>query len=55
MIYAPQKEDHQSTSILWYIWKKRNNEIFSNINIDHMNTLKLAERESILWTEAHVS
>ena len=39
----PHMEDHQFTWILWYIWKCRNNKVFSNMDIDPMNMLKLAE------------
>ena len=47
-------EDHQFVWILWYIWKSRNNKVFSNLNIDPMDMLKLAETESTLWAEAQV-
>ena len=47
-------EDHQFTWMLWYIWKGRNNKIFSNLDIDPRDTLKLVEKESTLWAEAHV-
>ena len=47
-------EDHQFVWILWYIWKGRNNKVFSNLDIDPRDTLKLAETESTLWVEAHV-
>ena len=50
----PQMEDHQFAWILWYIWKGRNNKVFSNLDIDSMDTLKLAETESTLWAEAQV-
>ena len=50
----PQMEDHQFAWILWYIWKGRNNKVFSNLDIDPMDTLKLAETESKLWEEAQV-
>ena len=42
----PQMEDHQFAWILWYIQKYRNNKVFSNLDIDPMDTLKLAETES---------
>ena len=45
-------EDHHFAWILWYIWKGRNNKVFSNLDIDPRDTLKLAEIESILWAEA---
>jgi len=32
-----------------------NNNFFSNLDMDPRDTLKLAETESILWAEAHVS
>ena len=47
-------DDHQFAWILWYIWKARNNKIFSNMDIDPRETLKLAELESSLWTETQV-
>ena len=34
--------------------KRRNNKIFSNLDIDHRETLKFTETESTLWTEAQV-
>ncbi|WZZ07561.1 hypothetical protein YC2023_093482 [Brassica napus] len=48
-------EDHQFAWILWYIWKGRNNKVFSNLDIDLRETLRLAEVESTLWAEAQVS
>ena len=50
----PKMEDHQFAWILWYIWKDRNNKVFSNLDIDLKETLNLAELESTLWAEAHV-
>ena len=50
----PQMDDHQFAWILWYIWKWRNNKIFSNLDIDTRETLKLVETESTLWAEAHI-
>ena len=47
-------EDHQFAWILLYIWKARNNKVFSNLDDDPRETLNLAELESTLWTEAHV-
>ena len=47
-------DDHQFAWILWYIWKGRNNKVFSNLDMDPSDTLKLAETESTLWAEAHV-
>ena len=47
-------EDHQFTWILWYIWKGRNNKLFSNLDIDPKETLNLAELESKLWAETHI-
>lgn len=48
----PDMEDHQFIWILWYIWKAKNNKVFSNLDIDPIETLKLAETESVLWKEA---
>ena len=48
-------EDHQFAWILWYIWKCRNNKVFINLDVDPRYTLKLAELESTLWAEAHVT
>ena len=31
---SPAMEDHQFAWILWYIWKGRNNKVFSNLDID---------------------
>ena len=50
----PKMDDHQFAWILWYIWKARNNKVFSNLDIDPRDTLQLAELESSLWAEAHV-
>ena len=47
-------EDHHFAWILWYIWKGRNNKVFSNLDIDPRDTLNLAETESTLWAEAQV-
>ena len=47
-------DDHQFAWILWYIWKGINNKVFSNLDIDPRDTLKLAETESSLWAEAHI-
>ena len=38
----PQMDDHKFTWILWYIWKERNNKVFSNLDMDPRDTLKLA-------------
>ncbi|CDY52425.1 BnaC03g74510D [Brassica napus] len=46
--------DHQFAWILWYIWKGMTNKVFSNIDIDPIETLKLVETESILWAEAQL-
>ena len=51
---APPMEDHQFAWILWYIWKGRNNKVFSNLDIDPRDTLNLAEMESIIWAEAQL-
>ena len=48
-------ENHQFAWILWYIWKGRNNKVFSYLDIDPRDTFKLAEKESLLWAEAHIS
>ena len=50
----PKMDDHQFAWILWYIWKGRNNKVFSNLDIDPRETLKLAELKSPLWAEAQV-
>ena len=47
-------EDHLFAWLLWYIWKGRNNKVFSNLDIDPRETIKLAETESTLWAEAQV-
>ena len=47
-------EDHHFAWILWYIWKGRNNKVFSNLDIDPRDTLNLAETKSTLWTEAQM-
>ena len=47
-------EDHQFAWILWYIWKVRNNKVFSNLDIDPLDTIKLAETESTLWAETQI-
>ena len=51
---SPQLDDHQFAWILWYIWKGRNNKVFSNLDMDPRDTIKLAETESTLWAEAHI-
>ena len=50
----PELEDHQFVWILWYIWKEKNNKVFSNLDIYPRDTLKLAETESLLWAESHI-
>ena len=50
----PKMDDHQFAWILWYIWKARNNKVFSNPDINPMDTLQLAKLESSLWAEAQV-
>ncbi|KAG2249116.1 hypothetical protein Bca52824_088744 [Brassica carinata] len=50
----PQMEDHQFAWILWYIWKGRNNNVFSNMDVDSLDTLKLADTESKLWAESQI-
>ena len=47
-------DDNHFAWILWYIWKGRNNKVFSNLDIDPRDTLKLAETESALWAEAQI-
>ena len=51
----PKMEDNQFAWILWYIWKGRNNKVFSNLDVDPRDTLKLPELESTLWAETHVT
>ncbi|XP_018462435.1 uncharacterized protein LOC108833522 [Raphanus sativus] len=48
-------EDHHYAWILWYIWKARNNKVFSNLDVDPRDTLQLAETESRLWLDAQIS
>ncbi|CAG7875708.1 unnamed protein product [Brassica rapa] len=43
-------EDHQFAWILWYIWKAMNNKVFSNLDMDPMDTLKLAETWISTWS-----
>ncbi|XP_048622681.1 uncharacterized protein LOC125591851 [Brassica napus] len=50
----PKMKDHHFAWLLWYIWKGRNNKVFSNLDIDPRETIKLAETESTLWAEAQV-
>ena len=50
----PKMDDDQFAWILWYIWKARNNKVFSNLDIDPRDTLNLAEVESSVWAEAQV-
>ena len=50
---SPAMDDHHFAWILWYIWKGRNNKVFSNLDIDPRDTFRLAETESLLWSEAH--
>lgn len=52
---SPELEDHQVSWILWYIWKGRNNKVFSNLDIDLRDTRRLAETKSLLWAEAQTS
>ena len=47
-------DDHDFAWILWYIWKARNNKVFSNLDMDPRETLKLAKTESTPWAEAQV-
>ncbi|XP_056850946.1 uncharacterized protein LOC130500206 [Raphanus sativus] len=48
----PKMNDHQFAWILWYIWKARNNKVFSNLDVDARDTLTLAETESTMWAAA---
>ena len=50
----PEMDDHQFAWILWYIWKRRNNKVFCNIDVEPSETLRIAEIESILWAEAQL-
>ena len=50
----PKMKDHQFVWILWYIWKAQSNKVFSNLDIDPRETLRLEEVESTLWAEAQV-
>ena len=50
----PQMDDHQFAWILSYIWKGRNNKVFSNLDIDPRDTLNLAETDTTLWAETHI-
>ena len=47
-------DDHQFAWILWYIWNGRNNKVFSNIDVEPSETLRIAETESILLAEAQL-
>ena len=47
-------EDHHFAWILWYIWKCRNNKVFSNLDMDPRDTIKLVETESTQWAEAQI-
>ena len=51
----PKMDDHQFAWILWYLWKGRNNKVFSNLDIDPRETLQKTELESSLWVEAHLA
>ena len=51
---VPQMEDHQFACILWYIWKARNNKVFSNLDIDPLDTLKLAEKINIVGWDTYI-
>ncbi|XP_056848447.1 uncharacterized protein LOC130498828 [Raphanus sativus] len=50
----PKVECHQFPWILWYIWKARNLKVFSNLDVDPRDTLKLADTESALWNDAQM-
>ncbi|KAL0815994.1 hypothetical protein Bca101_072438 [Brassica carinata] len=47
-------KDQQFAWILWYIWKAMNTKVFNNLDIDPLDTLKLAETESTLWAETQI-
>ncbi|XP_018453986.1 uncharacterized protein LOC108825151 [Raphanus sativus] len=51
---SPKMEDHHFAWILWYIWKGRNNKVFSNLDIDPRDTLKIAVTEAKIWEDAKV-
>ena len=41
--------------ILWYIWKSRNDKVYSNKNGNPQEILRLAEMESKIWMESQVT
>ena len=47
-------DDQQFAWVLWYILKGRSNNVFSNLDIDSRDTLKLVELESTFLVEVHV-
>lgn len=49
---VPQMDDHQYAWILWYIWKSRNNKVFSNLEVEPKDILKFAVTESTFWADA---
>ena len=51
----PELKYHQFAWILRYIWKVQNNKVFSNLDIDPRDTLKLAEIELLFSGEARNS
>lgn len=52
---SPYIQDHGYAWILWYLWKGRNGKVFNGVDRDPMETLKMAEIESILWNEAQMA
>ncbi|XP_056860083.1 uncharacterized protein LOC130508541 [Raphanus sativus] len=48
----PKMDDHHFAWILWYIWKGRNNKVFSNLDIDPSETLKIAVTEAKIREDA---
>lgn len=40
---------------MWYIWKAKNDKMYSNVNRDPQITLKIAESEAAIWEEAQRS
>ena len=46
---------HYFPWLLWYIWKARNDKIYSNKDANPQEILRLAEVESRMWTEAQLT
>lgn len=40
---------------MWYIWKNRNDKIYSNKNENPQEILRIAKVESIFWAETQLS